>query len=93
MHELLSLVAAGVALALLAASAVWAARGPRTPRLAAFAAAGLLWLLANNPVEGAVLLVVTADHGLTVADLLLPVAACPVLAAWVRQRRARDARA
>jgi hypothetical protein len=44
---------------------------PFRRRLAA-ACLGLLaivWLFVNSPVEGAALIVVTPDHGLTVADL------------------------
>lgn len=32
-------------------------------------AAAVIWLLVNAPVEGRVLLVLTPDHGITVADL------------------------
>ena len=37
--------------------------------LSAVAVTGV-WLLLNDPLEGAVVLVVTHDHGLTVGDLL-----------------------
>lgn len=30
----------------------------------------VIWVLVDGPVEGATLVVVTPDHGLTVADLL-----------------------
>ena len=39
----------------------------------------LLWLRADKPIEGPVLLVVEPTHGLTLADL---VAAVPLLLAW-----------
>lgn len=32
-------------------------------------AAGLVWILVNGPVEGATLVVLTYNHGITVADL------------------------
>jgi Co/Zn/Cd efflux system component len=39
----------------------------------------LLWLRADKPIEGPILLVVEPTHGLTLADLL---AAVPLLLAW-----------
>ena len=36
---------------------------------AAMAVLSVLWLLVNGPVEGVVLVPVTADHGLTGADV------------------------
>ena len=45
-----------------------------------------LWVLINGPVEGEVLVRLTADHGITVADLLVP-ATLPVLAFAVLRLR------
>jgi Co/Zn/Cd efflux system component len=39
----------------------------------------LLWLRADKPIEGPILLVVEPTHGLTLADLI---AAVPLLLAW-----------
>jgi Co/Zn/Cd efflux system component len=39
----------------------------------------LLWLRADKPIEGPILLVLEPTHGLTLADLL---AAVPLLLAW-----------
>jgi hypothetical protein len=51
-----------------------------------------LWLLANAPVEGPVLVLISRNHGVTVADLLvIP----PIVAAWalLRPRRIGPPRA
>ncbi|MBA2456182.1 MAG: hypothetical protein H0V48_06560 [Nocardioidaceae bacterium] len=45
-----------------------------------------VWLIVNHPVEGAVLLVVSAEHGLTVADLAVPLVWSAVGVAWLRRR-------
>lgn len=39
--------------------------------LAALGGLGVAWLALNGPMEGAVLLHVSRDHGITVADLLV----------------------
>jgi hypothetical protein len=58
--------------------------------LAAAAAAVLLlpvaaaWVLFNGPIEGPILLTFTADHGLTVSDLLAVVAVLVALVALLR---------
>jgi len=39
----------------------------------------VVWLFANNPIEGPVLIYLSAGHGITFADLLVP-ASLPVLA-------------
>lgn len=64
----LLLVIAGMVLAgLVLAAGV----GPRQGLVsgAVLAAIAVLWLLVNEPMEGSVLLRVTATHGLTAADL------------------------
>jgi hypothetical protein len=61
-------VTAGLALVLLV---LVAGTGDRTGRTGAvvLAVVSVLWLLVNQPMEGAVLLVVSPGHGLTAADL------------------------
>jgi hypothetical protein len=39
----------------------------------------VIWLFTNNPIEGPVLIYLSAGHGITFADLLVP-ASVPVLA-------------
>ena len=45
------------------------------------------WVLFNGPLEGAVLLTLTRDHGLTVSDLLAVVAVLVALVVLLRRRR------
>jgi hypothetical protein len=54
---------------------------------ACLAVLAVSWLLVNSPVEGATLVVVTPDHGLTVADL--PGLAALVVAAILLARSRR----
>ncbi len=56
----------------LVAMFVLAALSDRTGRAgaAALAAVSVLWLLVNTPMEGAILLSVTTNHGLTAGDLV-----------------------
>jgi len=54
-----------VALVAAAAAAGWWGR----PGAVALAAASLLWLLVNKPMEGEILVVVDDEHGLTAGDL------------------------
>jgi hypothetical protein len=86
-HELVATATAWVSLTLLVASTVAAVRSPGPWRLLAFAALGLWWLEADTPVEVAVVLTVSPGHGVALADLLLPAAACPVLVSWLRRVR------
>jgi hypothetical protein len=74
--------AIGALLVLLAATA-WAALRPGLLSYAALAAGVVVWLVANKPVEGSVLFTVTANHGLTLADL----APLPCLLAVLLVRR------
>jgi len=86
---MMAAVAAG--LALVAATAL----GVRRPGLgpaALLAVACVTWLLLNGPLEGPVLLVLAAGHGLTLADLLVPCAALTMLVASARARAARKRR-
>ena len=64
--------------ALLAVAATLVVR-PAWVLVALMVGLDVLWLLVNGPMEGEVLLRLTADHGVTVADLLVP-ATLPVLA-------------
>ena len=45
------------------------------------AAAAGVWVLVNGPVEGRVLLVLSPEHGVTVADL--PALAALIVAGWL----------
>jgi len=50
-----------------------------------------IWFRVNSPVEGPTLIVFTADHGLTVADLLS--VAMVLAAGWLLWTTRRDAAA
>ena len=52
------------------ASAAWCLARPTRLSSGAVAAAALLWLILNGPLEGRVLLTVTPENGLTESDLL-----------------------
>jgi hypothetical protein len=56
----------------------------------AFLATALVWPLVNRPLEGPVLIVVAPKHGLTVSDLLTPVAVAVVALQLSRLRRVTD---
>jgi hypothetical protein len=75
---------------LMIGTAAWTARRPGWTRAAAFVACTLVWARANHGLEGFVLVTVTPEHGLTVADLLPPALLALVLArlAGVGDRRA-----
>jgi hypothetical protein len=76
-------------LGLTVGTGVWAAVRPRPPALLAFVACSALWLRANSDFEGAVLVSFSADHGLSVADLLPPCLGALIVAGQVRRRRSR----
>ena len=57
-------------LALLVGTALWALHRPAALRVAAFVVCALMWSRANHAYEGQILVVFTADHGLTTADLV-----------------------
>jgi hypothetical protein len=65
-------------LALLLLTALWALHRPRTARVVAFVACALMWSRANHAFEGQILLVLTADHGVTTADLPAPALALAI---------------
>ena len=71
-------------LALMLVAAVWARSGGRL-RVLAFLACCLMWSRANHAFEGAVLWSLSPEHGITVADLLLP-----TLGGWVLLGRLRQ---
>lgn len=56
-----------------------------TALLALLGAANVMWVAENGPVEGPVLLSISSQHGVTLADLLTPVTL--VLAGYLRLRR------
>ncbi len=68
------------------AAAALCATQPSWLTVSALAFADVAWVLVNGPVEGYVLLQFTEDHGLTVADLLVP-ATLPILIARLVHRR------
>ena len=86
--SLLLLVLVAVIARLLRAASGPQARPPRITAAVGLAALGGVWMLANQSVEGNVLVTVGVDHGLTVADLpavALFVAAVAVVV-WPRHR-------
>lgn len=79
MGQLSLIVQAFVGL-LMIGTAVWTARRPGRTRAVAFLACTVVWARANHGLEGFVLVTVTPEHGLTVADLLPPALLALVLA-------------
>jgi hypothetical protein len=74
-------------LLLLLATGVWAARRPDPASLVAFVACALVWARANQALEGAVLITLSPEHGLTVPDLLPPALTALILARSAGGRR------
>jgi len=72
---------------LMLGTAVWTAHRPDTVRAVAFLACAVVWARADQGLEGAVLVALSPEHGLTLADLLPP-----ALLALVLARRAELAR-
>ena len=66
------MIQALIGLAVVVGVTVWAVRSPSWRSVGVLVAACCVWLLLNGPVEGPILWQVTADRGLTVADLLAP---------------------
>jgi hypothetical protein len=70
-------------------------QSPYTVRLgvaAAVAGAGVLWVLLNQPVEGAVIVHLSKERGITVADLPALVLVAPVLYLLAPRRSAGERR-
>lgn len=81
-----------VVLGLMLGCAMWTALRPgRRLPVIALGLCMLFWLRANSYLEGAILVTVTRDHGLTVADLLVPALACVVLLSRTATARAAEA--
>jgi hypothetical protein len=69
-----------VVLALTLGCGIWAARANTRLALLALMLCAAVWLRANSQLEGAVLWTVTPAHGLTLADLVVPLLGALVLA-------------
>lgn len=81
-----------VAMRTLGSTLLRAAAPVRVIVAAVLVSCACLWLVANAPVEGPVLVLVSHNHGITTADLLvIP----PIAAAWalLRPRRVTPPRA
>jgi hypothetical protein len=66
-------------LALLLGCGIWTAVRPGVLPLVGLSACAAIWLRANSHLEGVVLITVSREHGLTLADLLVPALGCVVL--------------
>ncbi|SIR68713.1 hypothetical protein [Williamsia sterculiae] len=79
----------GTVLALLVLCTLWSLIRPSVTAAAVTLLLAVVWLPVNEPVEGAVLLVLTPTHGITQADLIsvMAVAVVGVRLWWVRRRR------
>lgn len=73
-----------IVLLVLVAVALLCAVRPRGWYLLVLAFLSLAWLLVDDPVEGPGLLRLSASHGVTVADLAVPLAWALVAAGWLR---------
>ena len=92
LHEL-SRAPAWVAVVVLIAlvlAAAWAATGRGRLSVPVLLVLSALWLRTNGRLEGDVLLTVTPNHGLTVADLAAPALVGLALATRHRVRRRRS---
>jgi hypothetical protein len=67
-------------LLMLLGTGVWAARRPDAASIMAFLACSLVWARANQAMEGTVLITLSPEHGLTIADLLPPALMALILA-------------
>lgn len=79
-------------LVLMIGTAAWAATRRRAAALLAFVACALVWARANQGMEGAVLVTVSPEHGLTLADLLPPALTALVLARTAASRRVQESK-
>ncbi|MFI7589185.1 hypothetical protein ACIB24_19140 [Spongisporangium articulatum] len=80
-----------VVLALMLGCGIWAARAKTRLAFVALGACLLFWLRANSHLEGTVLISFSPAHGLTLADLLVPLVVAFVLKGQT-ERRKRDRR-
>lgn len=76
-----------VVLVLLLGCGLWASRAKTRLALVAVAACAIFWLRANSHLEGLVLVSFSPAHGLTLADLLVPLVAALVLSGQTERRR------
>lgn len=72
---------------LLFASAVWALLRPSLRAAVVLAVVAVAWVVWNGPIEGAVLVSLTPDHGVTESDVLGAVAVLIAGGTVVRARR------
>ncbi|GAA1885429.1 hypothetical protein [Williamsia serinedens] len=72
---------------LLFAAALWALLRPSVRAAVACAVVAIAWVIWNGPIEGAVLVSFTPDHGITESDVLGAVALVIAGATVVRARR------
>ncbi|BBY28633.1 hypothetical protein [Mycolicibacterium sediminis] len=79
-----------VALIALAASAAWCAIAPRPLSLGVLLTSAVVWPLTNGPLEGPVLWTLSADHGITVSDLLSVAAVALAAVEFRRMRHLRE---
>ena len=72
------------------AASTWCLARPHLLSSLAAAVASVLWVLFNGPLEGHVLYVVDAEHGLTASDLLSAVGvSIAAWGTWTTMRRRR----
>lgn len=72
---------------LLFAAALWALLRPGVRAAVGCAVAAIAWVVWNGPIEGAVLVSITPDHGVTESDLLGAAALLIAGGTAVRARR------
>lgn len=76
-----------VLLNMLFACGLWTLLRPSVRAAAVLAAVAVAWIVWNGPIEGAVLVTLTASHGITESDLLSVVALIISLNTLTRVRR------
>ena len=79
-----------VVLVLMLGCGGWAALRPGVLPLIGLGACAALWLRANSQLEGVVLVTITPEHGLTLADLLVPALGCATLLRRAATRAATE---
>jgi hypothetical protein len=78
---------------LLGAATVLAVLRPSLLTVALTFVAGAGWALADKPVEGYTIVVLSRDHGITIADLFSVLAVLIALTAWAARPRSSAAAA